>query len=193
MRQRFSIKGAGVIAAAALLLAGCTGQVNPEGTVASTLMEQTTILSSTASGQAQTNAAKPTPAPLQPQLSELIALTGGSDDQLVAALGPGEEIKSENAEKISGRAYQVGLFGGTHELVATLNELGLVEELAVTLVDGSDYEAIQRAINEAAGHEPDQRTEDSKQRSCSWIVQQCQIDLVEAGGTAVLTMATIQA
>ena len=83
----------------------------------------------------------------------------------------------------------MSLFGGTHELIATLNEQGRVVELAVTLMGGSDYEAIKGAVREAVGHEPDRQTEDSKQRSCSWTIPQGQVDLVEAGGTAALTFS----
>ena len=190
MKKRFPISGICLAAVWAALLAGCTGQPATPGT--SAITEQSTQLSTVSPQAAQTDAVSPTPTPLQPQLTELIELTGSSDDALIAALGPGEEVKSENAEQINGREYRVGLFGGVHELVATLNEQGSVVELAITLTGGSDYEAIKKSVNEAAGHEPDQQTEDAKQRSCSWTIRQGQIDLVEAGGTAALTFSAAE-
>ncbi len=190
MKKRFPISGICLAAVWAALLAGCTGQPATPGT--SAITEQSTLLSTVSPQAAQTDAVSPTPTPLQPQLTELIELTGSSDDALIAALGPGEEVKSENAEQINGREYRVGLFGGVHELVATLNEQGSVVELAITLTGGSDYEAIKKSVNEAAGHEPDQQTEDAKQRSCSWTIRQGQIDLVEAGGTAALTFSAAE-
>jgi hypothetical protein len=190
MKKRFPISGICLAAVWAALLAGCTGQPATPGT--SAITEQSTLLSTVSPQAAQTDAVNPTPTPLQPQLTELIELTGSSDDALIAALGPGEEVKSENAEQINGREYRVGLFGGVHELVATLNEQGSVVELAITLTGGSDYEAIKKSVNEAAGHEPDQQTEDAKQRSCSWTIRQGQIDLVEAGGTAALTFSAAE-
>ena len=190
MKKRFPISGICLAAVWAALLAGCTGQPATPGT--SAITEQSTLLSTVSPQAAQTDAVSPTPTPLQPQLTELIELTGSSDDALIAALGPGEEVKSENAEQINGREYRVGLFGGVHELVATLNEQGSVVELAITLTGGSDYEAIKTSVNEAAGHEPDQQTEDAKQRSCSWTIRQGQIDLVEAGGTAALTFSAAE-
>lgn len=190
MKKRFPISGICLAAVWAALLAGCTGQPATPGT--SAITEQSTLLSTVSPQAAQTDAVSPTPTLLQPQLTELIELTGSSDDALIAALGPGEEVKSENAEQINGREYRVGLFGGVHELVATLNEQGSVVELAITLTGGSDYEAIKKSVNEAAGHEPDQQTEDAKQRSCSWTIRQGQIDLVEAGGTAALTFSAAE-
>lgn len=190
MKKRFPISGICLVAVWAALLAGCTGQPATPGT--SAITEQSTLLNTVSPQAAQTDAVSPTPTPLQPQLTELIELTGSSDDALIAALGPGEEVKSENAEQINGREYRVGLFGGVHELVATLNEQGSVVELAITLTGGSDYEAIKKSVNEAAGHEPDQQTEDAKQRSCSWTIRQGQIDLVEAGGTAALTFSAAE-
>lgn len=190
MKKRFPISGICLAAVWAALLAGCTGQPATPGT--SAITEQSTLLSTVSPQAAQTDAVNPTPTPLQPQLTELIELTGSSDDALIAALGPGEEVKSENAEQINGREYRVGLFGGVHELVATLNEQGSVVELAITLTGGSDYEAIKKSVNEAAGHEPDQQTEDAKQRSCGWTIRQGQIDLVEAGGTAALTFSAAE-
>lgn len=190
MKKRFPISGICLAAVWAALLAGGTGQPATPGT--SAITEQSTLLSTVSPQAAQTDAVSPTPTPLQPQLTELIELTGSSDDALIAALGPGEEVKSENAEQINGREYRVGLFGGVHELVATLNEQGSVVELAITLTGGSDYEAIKKSVNEAAGHEPDQQTEDAKQRSCSWTIRQGQIDLVEAGGTAALTFSAAE-
>ena len=190
MKKRFPISGICLAAVWAALVAGCTGQPATPGT--SAITEQSTQLSTVSPQAAQTDAVSPTPTPLQPQLTELIELTGSSDDALIAALGPGEEVKSENAEQINGREYRVGLFGGVHELVATLNEQGSVVELAITLTGGSDYEAIKKSVNEAAGHEPDQQTEDAKQRSCSWTIRQGQIDLVEAGGTAALTFSAAE-
>ncbi len=189
MRKTFPIKGICLAAVWAALLAGCAGQGEPSATGSSAMTERSTLLATTGEQTQRTEAAKPTPTPLQPQLSELIGLTGSSDDALIAALGPGEELKSENAEQINGREYSVSLFGGTHELIATLNEQGRVVELAVTLMGGSDYEAIKGAVREAVGHEPDRQTEDSKQRSCSWTIPQGQVDLVEAGGTAALTFS----
>lgn len=190
MKKRFPISGICLVAVWAALLAGCTGQPATPGT--SAITEQSTLLNTVSPQAAQTDAVSPTPTLLQPQLTELIELTGSSDDALIAALGPGEEVKSENAEQINGREYRVGLFGGVHELVATLNEQGSVVELAITLTGGSDYEAIKKSVNEAAGHEPDQQTEDAKQRSCSWTIRQGQIDLVEAGGTAALTFSAAE-
>ena len=190
MKKRFPISGICLVAVWAALLAGCTGQPAPTGSSANT--EPSTQLNTVAPPPAPTDAVSPTPTLLQPQLTELIELTGSSDDALIAALGPGEEVKSENAEQINGREYRVGLFGGVHELVATLNEQGSVVELAITLTGGSDYEAIKKSVNEAAGHEPDQQTEDAKQRSCSWTIRQGQIDLVEAGGTAALTFSAAE-
>lgn len=189
MRKLFPIKGICLVAVWSALLAGCAGQGAPGTTGMGAITEQSTLLATTGEHARQTKEAKPTPAPLQPQLSELIGLIGSSDDALIAALGPGEEVKSENAEQINGREYRVGLFGGTHELIATLDEQGRVVELAVTLTGDSDYEAVKRAVQEAAGHEPDRQTEDSKHRSCRWTIPQGLIELVEAGGTAALTFS----
>lgn len=85
MKKRFPISGICLVAVWAALLAGCTGQPATPGT--SAITEQSTLLNTVSPQAAQTDAVSPTPTPLQPQLTELIELTGSSDDALIAALG----------------------------------------------------------------------------------------------------------
>jgi hypothetical protein len=171
-----------------LAATACTArqeQSSPGGTSAPTVSSPQTLASVLPTATFSTGAATPTP--VKPSLEQLMDLTGKRDEEWVAALGPGEVIKSENAQQINGRTYRVALWEHTYEMTTTVNELGNVVEVSIWMEEGADYDRALQSISAAMQSNP-QKSREGEDQTVSWEKDDLHAELTQSAGTIVFIL-----